>query len=179
MLLPKEFSHLVSAEERTELLSKWEAKDTTSLICKFNAACRIEAMNDRYLKAKTSDCTELEMRLMKPENKDSVICIIETYMPGKGESRIHFLSTFWQETKPLTLPDLNDMSLIKSRFFMKPETMSDNEFQRRLSIVDAAMIEAHLSPDNDTITLSAFVPMLSNDERKQISEILHNITLTL
>ena len=59
---------------------------------------------------------------------------------------------------------------------VKPDTLSEEQFERLKLFLDPLLVSADLSEFTNEITLSPYVPMLTDEEKKEISPILKQKT---
>ena len=124
----------------------------------------IDTLTHDYLQVTLNEASTLQMRTLPMENGDTVFCLVRTYRGPQAESEVSIYGQDWQKVRQLSFPS--------ATFISKPDTMSDATFAELRRLVDVLLIEARLSVDDNTLTLSASPMYLNKDEMKRVFAIL-------
>jgi hypothetical protein len=121
--------------------------------------------------------SSLEMKLLTMADSAQVLCVVKTVMAPEAESEIRFFDTNW---KPVAgnfgLPVQASESEIMKQFTSKPTDMTDDRFSELRDMIDPVMLSASLSVSSPDITVCLSVPVLTSDERKEVSVIVKQIS---
>lgn len=159
--MPDSLIPYLNKEIRTELVdNKKKGSDQVSLNL-FQDTVRIVALTDSYLKVALSRSSEVEIRRFSSSNGQIRFAMVRTYKAPSAESTLTIYTDDLQKVKAKRI----DASLL-----IKPDTMSQDTFNGLLTLSDPQMIEMHLSPASETISLSISYPFLSQEEKAERKE---------
>ncbi len=159
--MPDSFIPYLNKEIRTSLVNNNENGVNHTSLNLFQDTVRTTALTDSYLKVELSHSSEVEIRRFTASKGQTLYAEVRTYKAPAAESTLTIYTDDWQkvESKPI------DASLL-----IKPDTMTQDTYRRLLSLSDPQMIEMHLSPNAETISLSISYPFLSQEEKEQTKE---------
>ncbi len=128
----------------------------------------MDTLTTRYAAVTLSESSRLSVALFPKNDGDTLICMVTTFLGPQPESMVKFYNTSWQVVPSGALLPV----LSPSSFFLRPDTMSVDEFDKLVSFVDPVMTSATLHPDDDTIVFSLSTPLLSKTDRERLEAIL-------
>ena len=119
----------------------------------------------------------LEMKLLTKTDSTQVICMVKTVKAPEAESEIRFFDTLW---KPIAtdfgLPLHVSEGDILKQFTNKPSDMIDNRFEELSKMIDPVMLSASLDVSSPVITLRLSTPVLTKQEKDDVSVIAKQIS---
>ena len=119
----------------------------------------------------------LEMKLLTKTDSTQVICMVKTVKAPEAESEIRFFDTSW---KPIAadfgLPLHESEGDILKQFTNKPSEMTDNRFEELSKMIDPVMLSASLYVSSPVITLRLSTPVLTKQEKDDVSVIAKQIS---
>lgn len=148
----------LNKEIRTELIDNKKKGLNQASLNLFQDTVRIITLTDSYLKVDLSRSSEIEIKRFTSNKGQTLFAMVRTYKAPSAESSLAIYTDDWQKVKGKTI----DASLL-----IKPEAMSQETFSHLLSLSDPQMIEMHLSPTTETVSLSISYPFLSQEERTE------------
>lgn len=126
----------------------------------------MDTLTADYVQIKMSKTATLQMKRLPVENGDSVICLVKTFSLPEKESELYLYDQSWNRL-PL---DLNIQSLAES-LIQKPDTMSESRFSELKKMIEPKMVSAVLLQHEDGLVIRLSLPLLSADDKKQVSAI--------
>ena len=124
----------------------------------------MDTLTHDFLQVTLNEASTLQMRTLPTENDDTMFCLVRTFFGPQAESEVYIYAQDWQKNRQL--------SFSPTSFISKPDTMSDVTFYELRQLIDVLLVEARLSVDSPTITLSASAINLSKAEADKIRPIL-------
>lgn len=96
---------------------------------------------------------------------DSVLCVVRSWDGPKRDSEVQLFDRQW---KPVQAP----LTFSADSFVCRPDTMSEERFNRLVALLDPIMFSVSLSP-TDNVLLVKLSPVVPNpDDEKAIEQIL-------
>lgn len=126
----------------------------------------MDSLTADYVQIKMSKTATLQMKRLLVENGDSVVCLVKTFSLPEKESELYLYDQSWNRL-PL---DLNVQSLAES-LVQKPDTMSESRFSELKKMIEPKMVSAVLLQHEDGLVIRLSLPLLSADDKKQVSAI--------
>ena len=142
--------------------------------------CRMDTLTDSYAHIQLNATKSLQLKLLPISNQDSIICLVETWLADSdhkapiptGESTIRFFSQDWKELPTpqyLGVPSVNDLA---DMLTTKPDTMSELTYKTLKEKIDPKMVLAEISAEDNTLRLRLSRPLLSDEEYKELHQVL-------
>lgn len=171
--MPDSILPYISKDQRKEMIDLADNSSKTEVNNLLNGKSVIDSVTDRYLAATVSGSFRIQMRLLPSSDGDSLLCVVRTFLAPEPESELRFYTRQWTEV-PMRRCFENGRSLqeLASSLLVRPDSMPESRFAELRKLIDPIMVSATLSPDNDSIDISLSLPLLSNDERRQINTIV-------
>lgn len=134
--------------------------------------CVLDTITSDYLHLSMSKVSSLAMKMLPLENGDTIICMVKTYAGPEKESELHFYDADWQVLDSRKFFLKGTLDDICQKMVVKLDTMSEQHFQELASLLEPKMWSAVLSMDDDSLTFSLSLPLVSLEEKRQVEAIL-------
>lgn len=157
--MPDSILPYLSKSQRTELADYVEMKAEPVVLNVFGDSVRIERMTNNYLLVKASKVTRLEIKLLD----NNTLALVQTWKAPAAESKLSLFDLQWQPKEAVVEYNEN---------IVKPDTMTDEEFNDLKSLMYPRLKEYRLSPDNNSLSVSWNYPFLSKKELKRMVDLL-------
>ena len=157
--MPDSILPYLSKSQRTELADYVEMKAEPVVLNVFGDSVRIERMTNNYLLVKASEVTLLEIKLLD----NNTLALVQTWKAPAAESKLSLFDLQWQPKEAVVEYNEN---------IVKPDTMTDEEFNDLKSLMCPRLKEYRLSPENNSLSLSWNYPLLSKKELKRMVDLL-------
>ena len=157
--MPDSILPYLSKSQRTELADYVEMKAEPAVLNTFGDSVRIECMTNNYLLVKANELTRLEIKLLD----NNTIALVQTWMAPAAESKLSFFNLQWQPKEVVVDYKAN---------IVKPESMSDEDFEELKTLMCPRLKEYRLSADNNSLSVSWNYPLLSKKDVKRVADLL-------
>lgn len=157
--MPDSILPYLSKSQRTELADNVEMKAEPVVLNVFGDSVRIERMTNNYLLVKASEVTLLEIKLLD----NNTLALVQTWKAPAAESKLSLFDLQWQPKEAVVEYNEN---------IVKPDTMTDEEFNDLKSLMYPRLKEYRLSPENNSLSVSWNYPLLSKKELKRMVDLL-------
>ena len=157
--MPDSVLPYLSKSQRTELVDYVDMKADPAVLNAFGDSVRIERMTNNYLLVKTSKVTRLEIKLLD----NNTLALVQTWKAPAAESKLSLFDLQWQPKEAVVEYNEN---------IVKPDTMTDEEFNDLKSLMYPRLKEYRLSPENNSLSVSWNYPLLSKKELKRMVDLL-------
>ena len=157
--MPDSILPYLSKSQRTELADYVEMKAEPVVLNVFGDSVRIERMTNNYLLVKASEVTLLEIKLLD----NNTLALVQTWKAPAAESKLSLFDLQWQPKEAVVEYNEN---------IVKPDTMTDEEFNDLKSLMYPRLKEYRLSPENNSLSVSWNYPLLSKKELKRMVALL-------
>ena len=157
--MPDSILPYLSKSQRTELADYVEMKAEPVVLNVFGDSVRIERMTNNYLLVKASEVTLLEIKLLD----NNTLALVQTWKAPAAESKLSLFDLQWQPKEAVVEYNEN---------IVKPDTMTDEEFNDLKSLMYPRLKEYRLSPENNSLSVSWNYPLLSKKELKRMVDLL-------
>lgn len=157
--MPDSILPYLSKSQRTELADYVEMKAEPVVLNVFGDSVRIERMTNNYLLVKASEVTLLEIKLLD----NNTLALVQTWKAPAAESKLSLFDLQWQPKEAVVEYNEN---------IVKPDTMTDEEFNDLKSLMYPRLKEYRLSPENNSLSVNWNYPLLSKKELKRMVALL-------
>ena len=157
--MPDSILPYLSKSQRTELADYVEMKAEPVVLSTFGDSVRIERMTNNYLLLKANEATRLEIKLLD----NNTLALVQTWMAPAAESKLSLFNLQWQPKEAVVEYNEN---------IVKPDTMTDEEFNDLKSLMYPRLKEYRLSPENNSLSVSWNYPLISKKELKRMVDLL-------
>lgn len=133
--------------------------------------CLIDTLTSDFLEVTTSSSAKVQMCLLPMGTGDSILCVIKNFSAPAMESEVRFYDSQWKETgSKAYLP--SDISQLSRYLNAKPDTLGEDEYQERLSLLEPIVVSAKFSYPSKSLVFSVSLPLVSNDDKGKLNAIL-------
>ena len=157
--MPDSILPYLSKSQRTELADYVEMKAEPVVLNVFGDSVRIERMTNNYLLVKASEVTLLEIKLLD----NNTLALVQTWKAPVAESKLSLFNLQWQPKEAVVEYNEN---------IVKPDTMTDEEFNDLKSLMYPRLKEYRLSAENNSLSVSWNYPLLSKKDAKRVADLL-------
>ena len=145
---------------RTEVADYVDMKDMKPEVNNLlDDTTRINRLTNDYMLVRLTNSSVLEMRKLN----DNRIATVWTWFGPAPESTLRMFDSEWNE-----LP-------VSSTFeptIVRPDSMTVERFEELKSLLEPRLIELRLSPEDNSVTASYSLSLLSREEKKAVESIL-------
>ena len=158
--MPASVAGALEKSGRQELLDLKQMKKTAAIAGPLGEKCSIDTLTADFLSVRMNDVYTLQMKMLPTSSGDSLLCLVQTYAGPQPESRIAFYSPDW---KALSMPQMHlDVDL------QRPDTMSEDDFNKLQALFDPKLISLSLSPSTAELVVALSPAVISEEEKANI-----------
>ena len=158
--MPASVAGALEKSGRQELLDLKQMKKTAAIAGPLGEKCSIDTLTADFLSVRMNDVYTLQMKMLPTSSGDSLLCLVQTYAGPQPESRIAFYSPDW---KALSMPQMHlDVDL------QRPDTMSEDDFNKLQALFDPKLISFSLSPSTAELVVALSPVVISEEEKANI-----------
>lgn len=173
--IPDSLTPMLNKNLRHEQLDFIDMKTPMSVNNRLQGESLLDTLTNDYLHVNLTPSSELELKLLPISDSTSVICMVKTFSAPAAESQICFFSTDWHPIENTFGLEMEQWNV--ERFVVKPDTMSQEKYDNIINSIDFKLLQAKLSPSENTLTLSMNVPLINVDNKDELKRILKQINL--
>lgn len=126
----------------------------------------MDTLTTDFLQLRTSRVSTLQMKKLPALDGDSLLCVVNTFAGPEKDSE---LCLYTQDWKPV--PCSFDLQSKAGALVQKPDTMSEERFAELKRMIEPKMVYALLLQHEDAIVLRLSLPLLSEEDKKQVNAI--------
>lgn len=131
--------------------------------------CSLDTMSCDFLQLSSSRSSVLQVKLLPMDStKDSLLCVVKTFMGTEKESELHFYTRQWKEMGTGRFIDAS-MTEACSYFSSRPDSMGLKRYEELKNAVEPKMFYFVLSASDETLVAGLSLPLTSVEEKKQLS----------
>lgn len=134
--------------------------------------CLIDTLSNDYLQMATSQQAVLQMKMLPMEDSDSILCVVKTFSAPEKESDVRFYDQDWHEIARKNFVSDDAWEGLTRYFKSKPDTMSTEKYEEMFRMVEPVMVSANLSLDDETLTFSLSLPLVSKEEKEALNALI-------
>jgi len=145
---------------RTEVADYVDMKDMKPEVNNLlDDTTRINKLTNDYMLVRLTNSSVLEMRKLN----DNRIATVWTWFGPAPESTLRMFDSEWND---LPFPSTFDPTIVR------PASMTVERFEELKSLLEPRLIELRLSPEDNSVTASYSLSLLSREEKKAVASIL-------
>ena len=138
----------------------------------FGEDCCLDTMSCDFLQVSSSQSSVLQVKLLPIDStKDSLLCVVKTFMGTEKESELRFYTRQWKEMRTESFIDAS-MTEPCSYFSAMPDSMGLARYEELKNSVEPKMFYFALSASDETLVAGLSLPLISVDEKKQLSALV-------
>lgn len=167
--MPDSLVMYLDKNKRIEMIDYIDMKVKAEVRNTLEGMSVMDTLTHDFLQVTLSEASTLQMRTLVAEDGDSVFCMVRTFRGPQAESEVFIYGHDWQVVRQL--------SFSPASIIVQPDTMSDAIFADLMQLMDVLLVEAQLSIEGNTLTLSASPINLNKEEMEKVRPILPSRTL--
>ena len=161
--MPDSVAGALEKSGRQELLDLKQMKKTATIAGPLGEKCSIDTLTADFLSVRMNDVYTLQMKMLPTSSGDSLLCLVQTYAGPQPESSISFYSPDW---KALSMPQMHlDVDL------QRPDTMSEDDFNKLQALFDPKLISFSLSPSTAELVVALSPAVISEEEKANVKSL--------
>lgn len=131
-----------------------------------NSKSVMDSINANYIGITISESSTMQIRKLPMTGADSVLCVVRTWCAPDSESTVTFYDQQWQR-----LPYQVNLNDYTRSLISKPDTMSNDDYQKLLSKIDFSLVSARLNAGNDDMEVSLSMPSANKEDADKLKAI--------
>ncbi|MCM1313506.1 MAG: DUF3256 family protein [Bacteroides sp.] len=157
--MPDSVMPLLTHNNRLDMIDYLDSNMKAEISNRFGGQSEMVVITDDYVDIKVSEQSEVAFKLL-PFGDDNIICMIHTCQSVADDSRIKFYSAQWKQ-----LPGESFFSQPSSDdFLLKPDTLSESEFQSVRNKIDATFIKMVFVNNSTDMVLTFTTPEYMSED---------------
>lgn len=167
--MPDSVITYLNKNKRIEMVDYIDMKVRADVKNALEGTSVMDTLTHDFLQVTLNEACTLQMRTLPSEEGDTLFCLVKSFKGPQTESEISIFNQDWKKIK--------DVTPLSASLIAKPDTMSATTFNDLQRLLDVSLIEAQLSIDKPTLTLTLSAINLSKEEKEKISPLLSSRTL--
>ena len=166
--MPDSLVGYLNTTKRTEMVDFYHMGVKAETFNRLQNYTVLDSLTERSAELTLSEASTMQLVLLPTSQGDSIICMVRTYLGEAPESTVSFFDTTWQplsKENRIVMPD-------SSAYTHRPDSMSVEEYERLLRLIDPVMLHARLDITHPSLVFSLSTPMVRKTEKQQLNAIL-------
>ncbi|MGM9798748.1 MAG: DUF3256 family protein [Parabacteroides sp.] len=160
--MPNQYIPQLEDAWRKDLVELYRSGKEARLKNTMNGYSTLSNLTDDYLCLRTTDRSEVEMKLLPLVNNTFVVCMVTTVEGPVADSRIAFFTTDWA-----SLPVADLLSLPEGAWYLKEGSDTDEAFPELKAALDMDLFRYQLSATENTLSVTYTTPLYVEDKIKE------------
>ena len=152
--MPNQYIPQLDDAWRKDLVELYRSGKEARLKNTMNGYSTLLNLTDDYLCLRTTDRSEVEMKLLPLVNNTFVICMVTTVEGPVADSRIAFFTTDWA-----SLPTADLLSLPEGTWYFKEGAEANEAFPELKAALDMDLFRYQLSATEHTLRITYTTPL--------------------
>ena len=144
--MPDSVITYLNKNKRIEMVDYIDMKVRADVKNALEGTSVMDTLTHDFLQVTLNEACTLQMRTLPNEEGDTLFCLVKSFKGPQTESEISIFNQDWQKNK--------DITPLSTSLIAKPDTMSTTTFNDLQRLLDVSLIEAQLSIDKPTLTLT-------------------------
>lgn len=175
--MPEEMLPFVTENNRLDCIDFIENNMQARAKNRFDENVELKKLTDNYLLFQTSEIGQLEMKLYQQTDSTAIICVVETVLGPVADSNIRFYDQSWNS---VSMYDAQVSRPAVEAFFPNVPDEKRTDIDDALAeLRDLLLMEARLSPTDNTLTWTLSVDELSKDKKKAAQECVQPVVVNI
>ncbi len=168
MGMPDSLSEYLNATKRREMVDFYGMGVKAEVYNLLEGMSSMDTLSTRHAVVTLSQSSRLTVALLETTGGDSLICMVNTFLGPQPESVLSLYDKDWKRVS-----DQGVFPLVRStELIQRPDTMSADEYDQLVRLVDPVMISASFSPEDNSLVFRLSTPLLSTADRKRLDALL-------
>ena len=167
--MPDSVITYLNKNKRIEMVDYIDMKVRADVKNALEGTSVMDTLTNEFMQVTLNEACTLQMRTLPSEDGDTLFCLVKSFKGPQTESEISIFNQDWKKIK--------DVTPLSASLIAKPDTMSATTFNDLQRLLDVSLIEAQLSIDKPTLTLTLSAINLSKEEKEKIRPLLSSRTL--
>ena len=160
--MPNQYIPQLEDAWRKDLVELFRAGKEARLKNTMDGYSCLTALTNDYLCLRTTDRSEVEMKLLPLVNNTFVVCMVKTVEGPVPDSRVAFYSTDWQ---PLPAADL--MAWPEGTWPLREGARQDEAFVECEGTLDMDLFRYQLNPSEPTLRVTYTTPLYVDQQTRE------------
>lgn len=170
--MPDSVMPTIGKSQRLELVELLDMGVKAEVKNLFGEDCVLDTISCDFLQLSSSPSSVFQVKLLPMDStKDSLLCVVKTFMGTEKESELHFYTRQWKEMGKESFMDASMMDA-SSYFSSKPDSMELERYEELKNSVEPKMFYFILSASDETLVAGLSLPLTSVEEKKQLTVLL-------
>lgn len=149
-------------QELVELCDMGVKSEVKNLL---DGSTTVDTLTSRGMELRLNEVATMQIGLLPTSEKgDSLLCVVRTVWGPEPESTVELYDLRWHLRERIDI----DTCLLAQR----PDSMSEQRFVELSSMIEPRMVQATLDSQSGEIVLQQSLPLVSDDEKRQLKTIL-------
>lgn len=175
--MPAEMLPLITTNNRLDCIDFIENNMQARVKNQIDNNVELKKLTDDYLLFQTSEVGQLEMKLVQRTDSTAIVCVVETVMGPVPDSSIRFYDQSWNPVDDYA--EQVCRPAVEAFFPIVPEEKRRTIDDALCELRDLTLLEAHLSPADNTLTWTLSVAELSKDIKKAAQEYVQPVVVSI
>lgn len=168
MSMPDSLVEYLDANKRREMVDFYAMGVRAEVSNLLDGMSVMDTLTARHAAVTLSESSRLSVALLPKTSGDSLLCMVGTFLGPQPDSKVSFFDTSWQ-----SVPSDGLLPVLQPTMFLqRPDTMTSDEYEKLVVLVDPVMISASLLPEDNAIVFRLSTPLLSKSDRERLDAIL-------
>lgn len=152
--MPNQYIPQLDDAWRKDLVELYRSGKEARLKNTMNGYSTLLNLTDNYLCLRTTDRSEVEMKLLPLVNNTFVVCMVTTVEGPVADSRIAFFTTEWAP-----LPEADLLLLPEGTWYIREGAEADELFPELKAALDMDLFRYRLSATDNTLSIAYTTPL--------------------
>lgn len=169
--MPDSLAPSLNKNLRIELTDLQEMKVKAEVTSLLGDTSILDTLTANFAQVRVNRSCTIQLKLLPSAIGDSVLCMVKTLAAPERESEVILYDQQWQPMDMSRTFGEKSISNIPAMLIQKPDTMNEERFEELQKMIEPKMVSAMLLEHEDAIVFFLSLPLLSNEEKKQVRTI--------
>ena len=174
LTMPQEETPYLSGLQKLQLLQAELTQHGSKVENLLKDSTSIEVLMPNFLYVHLNEARDMQIKKLPMGEGDSILCVVNTYKGKAPESSIAYYSFKWEKLEIAGFPIPTDTR----QLHMRPVDMDETKYKDLLKLLDPVLIQYVFDPVDNRLFVHQSMPLLSEEERKEVGRILHPIIIS-
>ena len=169
--MPDSIVPLLDKNMRTEFVELHDMKVKAEVNNLLEETSVMDTLTQNFIQVHLNAVATLQVKMLPYTDGDSLLCVVKTLAAPEKESEVMLYDQQWHPLDTSSLFEGKDLSAVMESLIQKPDTMEERRFQELKAMIEPRMMSAILLEHDNSIVFRLSLPLLSKDDKKQVSVI--------